>query len=84
MNRIEMAAANCRLEPMTVESPESPVAAAVAAFFAAAAFGYAVGYTAHNLGAAELPENLPECDGITLESSSGAELLAVRRDLVGA
>lgn len=81
MNRIELAVANSDLAPLSVEPATTPVSAAVAAFFAAAAIGYIVGY---NLGAGEIPESLTDLDGTMFASASGDELLSARRDAVGA
>lgn len=79
MNKIEQAVANCDLQPLVVEQPTSPVTAAVAAFFAAAAFGYVVGYGLHNLGRAS-EEYMSEVLNMdtTVDGPTSAELLAMR------
>lgn len=80
MNRVERAVADSSLAPLTIEQPTSPVSAAVMAFFAAAAFGYMVGY---GLGAGELPEGMEGLDGLMLGDAAASELLAARGAAVG-
>ncbi len=79
MNKIEQAVANSDLQPLVVEQPTTPVTAAVAAFFAAAAFGYVVGYGLHNLGkvAEEYMSETLSLDS-TVDAPTSAQLLAAR------
>ncbi len=79
MNRIEQAVANCDLQPLTVEDAAPPVTAAVAAFFAAAAIGWIVGYNlGHHVEEQYISEIL-DMDSTLLSAPSSSELLRARQ-----
>lgn len=89
MNRIELAMTRSDIEPLAIETPSTPVAAVVAAFFTAAAIGYAIGYTLHQLGSAQFPEDAQLLDAAGHDAATVADLLSVRgtaltADLIGA
>lgn len=79
MNRIEQAVASTDMQPLTVEDGTPPVTAAVAAFFAAAAFGWIVGYNlGHHVEEAYVSEIL-DMDSTLLSAPSSSELLKARQ-----
>jgi len=79
MNRIELAAERCELEPLTVDPAVTPVSIALwGLFLAAAGIAYVVGYNLH--GGVGTLEDAVQLDESIMDAPTIGELLAARQD----